>query len=451
MWNLIPSLDVVVQGVSVAFTCPSFRTHCEVLVGWVMCIGRRTEFRVFETIRAGEPVSRRERHPFDRFYNFFNRSSWQVSDLARAVAILIVTRLALSDPLKLIIDDTLLHKWGDSVFGIGWFHDAVASTEKRSVTARGNNWVVVALAFRVPFADRVFCLPIHAMLRRAGDEHPGPADLALSMLQEIFAWFPDRLFKLIADGGYSSANLLKELPQAVTHVGLMRNDAALHDVTVPKRRKGQRGPTPRYGKRLPTPKQRSRLADRKSPSKENRWQSRVVKVYGEQRRFHALSFIALWPRVLGRRPIKVVISRPLDSRFKEVCLYTTDLKADPAEVIQDYAERVSIEACFKDSKQIMQIEKPQHWSRSSIEKLAPWVWLMQSLMTFWYLTAGRKTPEAQHSRKLMGDWDTEWSLRNMLRVLRRTVIVDRINSMSERKRDLRQLANELENYLFLAG
>jgi hypothetical protein len=59
----------------------------------------------------------------------------------------------------------------------------------------------------------------------------------------------------------------------------------------------------------------------------------------------------------------------------------------------------------------MDIEAPQHWARASVEKLAPWVWSMQSVLMVWYITAGRALPEAEQLRHLMGEWDSEWSLR----------------------------------------
>ena len=74
MWSIIPSLDILVQGLAVAFTEPSFQTHRDLLLGWIMCIGKRTEYRVFQTIQASSVVSRIEHHPFDRFYNFFSRT-----------------------------------------------------------------------------------------------------------------------------------------------------------------------------------------------------------------------------------------------------------------------------------------------------------------------------------------------------------------------------------------
>lgn len=451
MWSVIPSLEWLLQDLSVIFTDPSFQTQCQVLLGWLMCLGRHTEFRVFETIVADQPICRTIRHPFDRFYNFFNRSAWDVSELARELAIQVVVQLQVAGPLKLVVDDTLLHKSGKHVFGLGWFHDAVASTKKQAVTAPGNNWVVLGLAVSVPFTDQLFCLPIHAKLRQAGKDHPGPAELALEMLRDVVSWFPDRQFILIADGGYSAGKLLKQLPTSVTYVGLMRSDAALRSPTLARRSPHTSGPKPKQGPRISSPRAMVKQADQKGSHLHRQWKQVTVKAYGETRRFQVLSFQAVWPRVFGPRPILVVISRALDEGYDDVYLYTTDLTAKPAWVIATYCQRTSIEGVFKDSKQVMQIQKPQHWSQSSIEKLAPWVWLMQTLVTLWYLCEGHTLPEAKKARKNLGQWDNEWSLRHMCRIFRRVTIRHTIDSMSATKHDLQVLVDNLENYLFLAG
>lgn len=139
MFASIPSIDPVLQCLLPAFTQPSFQTQTQVFLGWVMCLGRRTEYGVFQTIQADRPVSRKKRHPFDRFYNFFSRSAWTVEGLARGVAVAIVVRLNPRGRLYLVVDDTLLHKRGKHVYGLGWFRDAVASTAKRVATASGNH------------------------------------------------------------------------------------------------------------------------------------------------------------------------------------------------------------------------------------------------------------------------------------------------------------------------
>ena len=42
MFTSISSLDSVLQCLLPVFTQPSFQTHIEVLVGWVMCLCKRT-------------------------------------------------------------------------------------------------------------------------------------------------------------------------------------------------------------------------------------------------------------------------------------------------------------------------------------------------------------------------------------------------------------------------
>ena len=90
MFTSILSLDTVLQCLLPAFTQPSFQTHVAVLLGWVMCLGKRTEHGVFQTIQADTPVSRKERHPFDCFYNFFSRSAW-LRGMLKASAMSFVT------------------------------------------------------------------------------------------------------------------------------------------------------------------------------------------------------------------------------------------------------------------------------------------------------------------------------------------------------------------------
>ena len=64
------------------------------------------------------PVTRVEHHPFDRFYNFFSRRAWTVESLAHQVAVAIVLALNPTGPLYLVVDDTLLHKRGQRLYGL---------------------------------------------------------------------------------------------------------------------------------------------------------------------------------------------------------------------------------------------------------------------------------------------------------------------------------------------
>ena len=452
MFTSIPSLDSVLQCLLPAFTQPSFQTHIEVLLGWVMCLSKRTEYGVFQTIQADTPISRQQRHPFDRFYNFFGRSAWIVRDLARQVAVAAVVRLNPRGLLYLVVDDTLLHKRGKNVYGLGWFRDAVASTAKRVATASGNHWVVVGLAICIPGTTKIYCLPIHAMLHLAGKNQKSEATLAKEMLRDILGWFPDRKLVFLGDGAYSTKNLLGDLDSRVTYVGVMRSDAAIYDPTPPKQSQSKRGPKVKKGPRLPTPKEAMKKADRnRSGQGPWTWQTVKATAYGVTRKLRVVSFPAVWPKVLGLTPILVVLVRDPRGKFKDKYLFTTDLNADLGWVVEAFSRRWSIEVAFKASKQVMKIQAPQHWCQESVKKLSPWVWLMQSVISLWYITEGRKLPAARAARRRFGEWDTEWSLAHMLRILRTTILESTINPESATKADLRQLLNDLENYLNLAA
>lgn len=227
MWQIIPSLDSLVQGLAVAFTEPTFHTHKEIFLGRLMRVGRRTEYRA---IQASTVASRVERHPFDRFYNFFSRSAWTINALAPQVCVAVVLALNPEGKLYRVVDDTPLHQRGPKVYGLGWFRDAVASTAKRVATASGNTRVVLGLAIPIPLKpDSILCLPLLARLHLPGAGSPTWVGLAAQMLVEILTWSPGRQVVLIGDGASAAKGRRGELDRRVTSVGRLRADADLYD------------------------------------------------------------------------------------------------------------------------------------------------------------------------------------------------------------------------------
>jgi hypothetical protein len=453
VWDMIPSLCSCVDTLAPAFTQPSFASNCHLLLAWVMCLGKHTLWRVGENTRPQEPPDHSRRHGLDCYYNFFERSSWKPKDLAYRTAVLVLTRLSFTGCVSLLVDDTLAHKRGKSVWGLGWWRDAVASTRKRVATASGHNWVVMAVAFCVPGTSHVvLALPLLARLHLPGKGQPSCATLAKEMLGLVTAWFPGRAFTLVGDGAYACKEMLGEFPDAARFVGRMRGDAAVYDPRVPRQRKGKRGRKPTKGPRLPSPKEAAKKADRKRTVEGPwQWQAVDVTIYGSQRTLLAVSYQAVWPRVLGLRPIKIVVVRDPEGRMDDVYLFTTDLGASLEWVIEQFSWRWSIEVLFKASKQVMQIEAPQHYCQQSVEKVAPWVWGMQSVIMVWYLTAGHDLPQAQQMRQRMGPWDSEFSLRHVIQVLQRATLDATIQPNSASEPQLREFIQTLQNWALLAA
>ena len=150
MWPMIDSLRPLVDALSPAFTSPSGATCHAFFLCWVMCLRHKTLRRVGENAHPDSPPDHSRRHGLDSYYNFFERSAWTPDGLARHVGVLILDRLHFTGCVTLLVDDTLSHKAGKCVWGLGWFRDAVASTRKCVATASGHNWVVLAIAFKCP-------------------------------------------------------------------------------------------------------------------------------------------------------------------------------------------------------------------------------------------------------------------------------------------------------------
>jgi len=453
MWSMIPSLGCCVDVLAPAFSQPSFATNCQFLLAWVMCLGKHNLSRVAHACHPECPPDHSRRHGLDGYYNFFERSVWAPGDLAYRTAVLVLTRLPFTGRVTLLVDDTLAHKRGKCVWGLGWWRDAVASTKKRVATASGHNWVVLAVAFCVPGTSTVIlALPLLARLRLPGQGQPSCAVLAGGMLREVMGWFPGRNFTLVADGAYACKEMLLDFPASVRFVGRMRGDAALYDPKAPVQVKGKRGPRPKKGPRLPSPKEAAKKADSLGTAGADRaWQEVSVTAYGEERTLQVVSRLAVWPRVLGLRPIRVVVVRDPEGRMDDVYLFTTDLGASTVWVIEQFSWRWSIEVLFRASKQVMQIEAPAHYCQSSVRKVAPWVWAMQSVVMVWYLSEGRTSPEAALMRSRMCSWDSEFSLRHVIQVLQRATLTATIQPDSASEPQLRQFIQTLQNWALLAA
>jgi Transposase DDE domain len=453
MWLMIPSLVGIVEELKPVFSQPSFHTCTHLLLAWVMCLGKHTLSRVACNVNPQHVPDHRQRHGLDSYYNFFERSSWTAKDLAHSVGVLILTHLKLFGTITLLVDDTLAHKRGKSVWGLGWFRDACASTKKRVATAPGHNWVVLAVAYCLPGSHTpVLALPLLARLHRPGKKFPSCPELAREMLSEVLAWFPTKRFILVGDGAYASKKLLTDLDERVTFVGRLRGDAAVYDPQVPEQAKDKPGPKPKKGAKLPSPRDVATKAQSQPTSGAAWvWQAVAVTVYGCSRSLQTVSYQALWPHVLGLRPVQLVVVRDPDKRLKDCYLFTTDLKASSEWVITQFAWRWAIEVLFRASKQVLDLEAPQHWCQQSVEKIAPWVWSMQSVIMVWYLTQGHTLPEAQQLRALMGEWDSEWSLRHMIRVVRAATLNATINPNSAEQAQLVEMVETLKKWADLAA
>jgi hypothetical protein len=80
----------------------------------------------------------------------------------------------------------------------------------------------------------------------------------------------------------------------------------------------------------------------------------TVCCYGHRRTLDLAVVRCLWYGALGAQPVQVVLARPPDWPDNyELAVVSTDLAATPAELVERYSHRWSVEVCFEESRQLI--------------------------------------------------------------------------------------------------
>src|ERR1019366_147598 len=248
-----------------------------------------------------------------------------------------ITRPRRSSKARKATSDTPQSGLEIKVWAASWFHDG--SAQGKHKTGRGNNWVVLAIVVSLPFCTRPFALPVMAKLVVKGTSSASRLWLARRMTSSLADALPGRDLHAVADSAYAGEEL-KKLGKNVTWTTRLRKDAALHGL--PPERTGKRGRPRVRGARLP------KLAGLAAATA---FTQVTVTRYGKTETVQTAAITCLWYTVFGTRPVQVVLVRDKSASGYELALVTTDLNASPAQVIERYAARWSIEVAIEDAKQ----------------------------------------------------------------------------------------------------
>ena len=352
------------------FTAPSYAIFTDLLTGWVCAPGRRT---ITNMIAVADPAGRRAH---DAYHRFVRDGVWSMSRLWRALSTHLLASFCPTGVVELACDDTLFHHEGSKVEGAGVFRDAVRSTLRRVVYARGLNLVVITLTITPPWGGQPIAVPVNVRVHRKHDETTTIAHAA-AMLTEIAGWFPDRWFHLCADGAYATL-AGAALPQTQI-TSRMRRDAALYEAAPP--RTGRRGRPRTKGERLPTPAALSQSLPKRS------WRKVDVDVRGTTVTKLVHTRDVLWYTVNKTDLVRLVIVRDPNHLEPDDYFFTTDLDATAAQVATRYASRWAIEVCFRDVKQDLGGHQPQSWKRRGPERAAALSLWLHATIWCWYLTS----------------------------------------------------------------
>ena len=386
------------------FTAPTFGTFCGMVGGFVAQTGRRTVCGML----VGAGLSRL--WPHDRAHYFFATAAWSAEAVGLALAQLVVSLLVpAGEPVQIVVDDTLFKRSGRKVWAASWFHDGSARTPAK--VGYGNNWVIAGIVVTLTFLDRPVCLPVLARLVRKESTSASRLWLAARMVEAL----PGRVVHVSADAAYAGGEL-RGLPATITWTTRLRKDAALFELAPP--RTGRAGRPRSKGARLPA---LATLAVTAS------FTPAVVRRYGITTTVHVAAVTCLWYSVFGSRPVQVIMVRePGRASGFDLALVSTDLDASPAQIIDRYATRWSVEVAIEDAKQSFGVGQARNRTPNAVRRTLPFGLTCQTLTVLWYAQAGHH--HRRHRPPPTRPWyttKTQPSVADMLAKLRRVLIAAR--------------------------
>jgi len=365
----ISTWNELIQQFFPVFTHPTAPVFLRLTVGWVLCTVRRT---VTGILPFADPSGLRSH---DIYHRFFPDAHWNLSGMWNLLTGFLIRQFAASGTIRLDLDDTVFHRTGPKVEGAGWWRDAVRSTRNRVVYAWGLNLVILTLRGTPPWGGMPLGLPIRMKVhRKDGDSLP---DLAVQMLQELSDMFPERAFRVHADGFYAS--LAGRLPPRVHLISRIRRDAVLYDLP-PQRRRRQRGRPRKRGHRLACPERMVRQV--------RSWMQIRTSERGHKRTRLAYVRPVLWYKV-SQTPMLLVISRDPQGKEPDDFFISTDLTLEGRTVIGRFAGRWCIEETNRNVKQYLGGQQPQTWRRQGPERAAALSLVLYALVWTWYLRQGK--------------------------------------------------------------
>jgi len=348
-----------------AFTAPSFALFGSLMSAWTLTTARRS---IVSMVGVMDPTTRAAH---DAYHRLVRVGSWSLSACFCALCKLVVARLAGAGRVVVYLDDTLFHRNGPKVEGAASWRDAVRSTRKRVVYARGLNLVVLCIRVTPPWGGMPISIPVNVALHHKGGQTM--PELARQMMAELAAWLPEASFVLCGDGAY--ATLAGDHLERTAVVSRMRRDAALYEAAPP--RSGKAGRPRKRGARLATPVKLAKAATGFCEV-ELDWRGRKVTKLIWTRD-------VLWYRVCPDALVRLVVVRDPSGIEPDDFFFSTDLAMSATEVVEIYAARWSIEMCFREVKQGIGGQQPQSWKYQGPERAAGLSFWLYGAIWVWYI------------------------------------------------------------------
>jgi hypothetical protein len=328
------------------------------LIGTILTPGKRV---VSEALRVmGLSQSRQ----FAQYHQVLNRAVWSPLDLAQVLLKLLVKTFAHREAALVFgIDPTIERRWGHKI--------AARGSGSHFVKASGLRWISLMLLTPIPWAQRIWALPVMTALapseryyQQRGRKPQTLLARSAQMLKLLCRWLPEHTLVVVGDSAYAALDFLSTMQRLkVTFVTRLRLDAALYEPAPPYRGKGR----PRKkGKRLPSLAQVLRNPD-------TVWTTVSLSWYdGQLRQMQIASACAVWfHNGKAPLPIRWVLVRDPQGDYDPVALLCTDSTCDPVSIVTWFVQRWQLEVTFEEARRHLGVETQRQWSDKAIARTTP--------------------------------------------------------------------------------
>jgi hypothetical protein len=349
------------------FTAPAWNKALILGIGAILCQGSRTIAAILRVMSLSNEKN------FSRFHRFLYRDKYSLLGCTRILIKLIDKIIPSNKPLYIIGDDTLERRYGEKITKLGYYRDAVRSSQSVLVKCTGLRWGQLCIGLKVPWSSIMRALPVLSMLhtppkkdKENGKRHVTSTSWMKKGLFFIRKVLPHRKIIFIGDGAFACIQFLHDLvKQSIHTVSRLRTDVRLYNEPLP-RKKGQKGRPRIVGERAKSFKEIA-----VDPTTE--WKKATVKWYGgTEKEIEYTSGVHLWYKA-GTKPIKIrwVLLKPEKPGDMLVPLFSTDIEMTPTQIIEIFVCRYSIETTFQETRAHLGIETQRQHADLSIERSTP--------------------------------------------------------------------------------
>jgi hypothetical protein len=355
--------------------------HAKVLIaGAILAPGKRTVSSILHI------MGKTDEFHFQTYHRVLNRAAWSPLQASRLLLrFMLAIFVPWRDTLVFGLDDTIERRWGQKIKARGIYRDPVRSSRSHFVKVSGLRWLCCMLLIHIPWANRVWALPFLSVLcpserfyEQRGRRHQSLTERAWQMIRLLRRWLPGRELAFVTDNSFAALELLAQV-QSLPKTRLitrLRLDAALYD-PAPPRPAGTRGRPRLKGKRRPTLE--AILADG-----DTEWTTlKVDQWYGEgPRDIEVATDTAVWFHA-GKVPVPIrwVLIRDPQKRFKAQALLSTTLDDTAEQIVHWFVRRWTMEVTFEEARAHLGMETQRQWNDLAIARTTPALLSLFSIIT----------------------------------------------------------------------